>query len=79
MTASWVSVVCATPPMVAVAIRPERHTYGLVRETGEFVLNIPPASLLRAVDFCGTASGETVDKFAQAHLTRRRATRCARP
>jgi flavin reductase (DIM6/NTAB) family NADH-FMN oxidoreductase RutF len=69
MTASWVSVVCATPPMVAVAIRPERHTYGLVRETGEFVLNIPPASMLRVVDFCGTASGGTADKFVQAHLT----------
>jgi len=69
LTVSWVSVVCATPPMVGVAMREERFSYALLRETGEFVLNIPPASLLRAVDFCGTASGETVDKFLQAKLT----------
>ena len=69
LTVSWVSVVCATPPMVGVAVRTERFSYMLIRETGEFVLNIPPASLLRAVDFCGTVSGETVDKFAQATLT----------
>jgi flavin reductase (DIM6/NTAB) family NADH-FMN oxidoreductase RutF len=69
LTVSWVSVVCATPPMVGVAIRTERFSYKLIRDTGEFVLNIPPASLLRAVDFCGTASGETVDKFSRANLT----------
>lgn len=69
LTVSWVSVVCAVPPMIGVAIRTERFSYTLIRETSEFVLNIPPAALLRAVDFCGTASGETVDKFAQARLT----------
>jgi flavin reductase (DIM6/NTAB) family NADH-FMN oxidoreductase RutF len=66
---SWVSVVCATPPMVGVAMRAERYSYGLVRESGEFVLNIPTAALLRAVDFCGTVSGHTVDKFRETGLT----------
>jgi len=69
LAVSWVSVVCATPPMVGVAVRTERFSYALIKEIGEFVLNIPPASLLRAVDFCGTASGATVDKFSQANLT----------
>jgi len=69
LAVSWVSVVCGTPPMVGVAIRTERFSYALIEETGEFVLNIPPASLLRAVDFCGTASGGSVDKFSQANLT----------
>ncbi len=69
LTVSWVSVVCGTPPMVGVAVRTERFSYNRIRETGEFVLNIPSAALLRAVDFCGTVSGETVDKFAQANLT----------
>jgi flavin reductase (DIM6/NTAB) family NADH-FMN oxidoreductase RutF len=69
LAVSWVNVVCATPPMVGVAIRTERFSCGLIEETGEFVLNIPPASLLRAVDFCGTVSGATVDKFRQASLT----------
>ena len=69
MSVSWASVACATPPMVSVAIRAERLTYSLIRETGEFVLNIPSASLLRAVDFCGTVSGQNLDKFAKAGLT----------
>jgi len=69
MTVSWVSVVCADPPMVGVAVRPERYSYAMIREAGEFVLNIPPTSLLRAVDFCGTATGATANKFAQASLT----------
>lgn len=69
MTLSWAGVVCQTPPMVSVALRAERFSYGLVRETGEFVLNIPPVSLLRAVDFCGTVSGRNVNKFAEARLT----------
>lgn len=69
MGISWAGVVSATPPMVSVAIRPERLSYDLIRETGEFVLNIPPASLLRAVDFCGVVSGRDVNKFAEARLT----------
>jgi flavin reductase (DIM6/NTAB) family NADH-FMN oxidoreductase RutF len=66
---SWTGVACAAPAMVSVAIRTDRQSYGLIRETGEFVLNIPPVSLVRAVDFCGTASGETVDKFSRTNLT----------
>lgn len=69
MTLSWAGVACQTPPIVSVAVRPERHSYGLIRETGEFVLNIPPASLVRAVDFCGATSGRDVDKFSEARFT----------
>jgi flavin reductase (DIM6/NTAB) family NADH-FMN oxidoreductase RutF len=69
MALSWVGVACVTPPMVSVAIRPERHSYSLIRETGEFVLNLPPASLLRTVDFLGTVSGRDAEKFGQARLT----------
>ena len=69
MTVSWAGVACQTPPMVSVAIRPERGSYDRVRETGEFVLNIPPVSLLRAVDVCGVTSGRDLDKFAETCLT----------
>jgi flavin reductase (DIM6/NTAB) family NADH-FMN oxidoreductase RutF len=69
MAVSWVGVACQTPPIVSVAIRAERFSYGLIRETGEFVLNIPPASLIRVVDFCGVVSGRDVNKFAEARLT----------
>jgi flavin reductase (DIM6/NTAB) family NADH-FMN oxidoreductase RutF len=66
---SWASVVCAEPPMVGVAVRQERYSYEILRASGEFVLNIPPVALLRAVDFCGVASGRDVDKFRAAGLT----------
>ena len=69
LTVSWASVVCGTPPMVSVAVRAERFSYMAIRDTGEFVLNIPSAALVRAVDFCGAVSGESVDKFVQANLT----------
>jgi flavin reductase (DIM6/NTAB) family NADH-FMN oxidoreductase RutF len=69
MAVSWVGVACQTPPIVSVAIRAERFSYGLIRETGEFVLNIPPASLIRAVDFCGVVSGRDISKFAETGLT----------
>lgn len=69
MGVSWASVACATPPMVSVALRAERLSYSFIRETGEFALNIPSSSLLRAVDFCGTVSGQEVDKFAETRLT----------
>jgi flavin reductase (DIM6/NTAB) family NADH-FMN oxidoreductase RutF len=55
--------------MVSLAIRPERHAYRLIRETGEFVLNVPSAALLRTVDFCGSVSGAGVEKWARARLT----------
>jgi flavin reductase (DIM6/NTAB) family NADH-FMN oxidoreductase RutF len=69
MTVSWAGVACQTPPIVGVGVRAERLSYGLIRATGEFVMNIPSASLLRVVDFCGVASGRDVDKFSQARLT----------
>jgi flavin reductase (DIM6/NTAB) family NADH-FMN oxidoreductase RutF len=69
MTVAWAGVACQTPPIVSVAVRPERFSYEQIRAIGEFVLNIPPASLLRAVDFCGVVSGRNVDKFAETHLT----------
>ncbi len=69
LAVSLVNAVCTTPPMVSVSLRAERHSYGLVQESGEFVLNIPSASMLRAVDFCGTTSGQELDKFMKAHLT----------
>ncbi len=69
MAVSWVSVACQTPAMVSVAIRTDRASYAPIQETGEFVLNIPPATLVRATDLCGTVSGAYEDKFARARLT----------
>lgn len=69
MTAAWAGTVCSDPVMVSVSIRPSRFSYGIIRRTGEFVINLTDRKLVRAADFCGVRSGRDVDKFACLHLT----------
>jgi flavin reductase (DIM6/NTAB) family NADH-FMN oxidoreductase RutF len=69
ITLAWVGVVNSDPPMISIAIRPSRHSYGIIKKTREFVANIPGTNILKAMDFCGTASGSKVDKFSIAQLT----------
>jgi flavin reductase (DIM6/NTAB) family NADH-FMN oxidoreductase RutF len=69
ITIAWVGVVCSEPPIVSVSIRPGRFSHGLIRESGEFVVNIPREEQLRKLDFCGVASGRDTDKFAELGLT----------
>jgi len=79
ITLAWVGVVCSEPPMVAIAIRPSRYSYGLVKATGEFVVNVPSADQVKAVDLCGVKSGRDQDKFALAGFTPGLATRVKPP
>ena len=58
LTIAWAGTVCTRPPMVSISIRPERFSYPLIKESGEFVLNLPPAKIVRAVDLCGVRSGK---------------------
>ncbi len=67
--AAWTGVVNSEPPMVYVALRPSRHTFGLVRETGAFGLNVPPAGLVEKVMAAGSVSGRDGDKFERLGLT----------
>jgi len=69
ITLAWVSKVCAEPPMLAVAVRPSRHSYQMIKESGEFVVNVPTESIIRQVDFCGNTSGKNIDKFKETGLT----------
>ncbi len=69
ITLAWVGHLCSDPPIVGVSIRPSRHSHGLVKASGEFVVNVPTAGMLRAVDACGTVSGRDVDKFKATGLT----------
>lgn len=71
LTVSWAGTVCTEPAMLSISLRPERHSYGLIRRSGEFVVNLPTADMARAVDFCGVKSGAHTDKFAAAGLSRR--------
>lgn len=69
ITLAWVGTVCSDPAMVSISVRPERYSYDIIRETGEFVINLTTKKLLRATDYCGVRSGRDVDKFAETHLT----------
>ena len=70
MTAAWAGTLCSDPVMVSVAIRPERHSHGMIMQTKEFVINLTTQELLYAADFCGVRSGRDVDKFEYMHLTK---------
>lgn len=69
MAVAWANIASATPPTVAMAIRNTRHTLELIRQTGEFTVNIPSVALAAQVDYCGLVSGRSADKFAVAGLT----------
>ena len=69
ITVAWTGTVCSSPAMVSVSVKPERYSYGILKETGEFVINLTTEKLARAADFCGVRSGRDVDKFAQMNLT----------
>lgn len=69
ITIAWAGVVCSKPPMVSISIRKERHSHALVKNTGEFTVNLIGKELLRAMDFCGVKSGRDVDKFAHLGIT----------
>jgi flavin reductase (DIM6/NTAB) family NADH-FMN oxidoreductase RutF len=63
ITLAWAGVVNSEPPMVGISIRQNRHSYGCVKETREFVVNIPTEEMLRGVDVCGLLSGRNTKKF----------------
>ena len=63
LTVAWTGTVCTDPPMCYVSVRPERHSYGIIRRTGEFVINLTTRGLVRAADWCGVRSGRDYDKF----------------
>ncbi len=68
ITLSWTGTICSDPAMVSISVRPERYSYGIIRETGEFVINLTTEKLLQAADFCGCRTGRKVDKFKEMHL-----------
>ncbi len=69
ITVSWVGTVCTNPAMCYVSVRPERHSYGLLKRTGEFVINLTTEEMARATDWCGVKSGREFDKFKETGLT----------
>jgi flavin reductase (DIM6/NTAB) family NADH-FMN oxidoreductase RutF len=69
ITLSWAMPTSFDPPLVAISVGTSRYSHDLITDCGEFVVNIPPISILAKVRVCGSRSGRTADKFAEAGLT----------
>lgn len=69
ITVAWAGTICSDPAMVSISVRTNRYSYDIIRETGEFVINLTTKKLVKATDYCGVRSGRDVDKFAEMHLT----------
>lgn len=69
LTIAWTGTVCSDPPMCYISVRHERHSYDLIKRTGEFVINLTTTSLVHATDWCGVRSGREYNKFKEMHLT----------
>lgn len=69
ITIAWTGTVCTDPAMVYISVRPSRYSYDIIKETGEFVINLTTDELVRAADFCGVRSGRDIDKFEACKLT----------
>lgn len=69
ITIGWAGTVCTNPPMASISVRPERYSFPILQETGEFVINLSTRKLVYAVDYCGVKSGRDADKFRDLGLT----------
>ena len=69
VTVAWAGTICTNPPMLSISLRPERHSYHIIRESGEFVVNLVTSRLQRACDWCGVRSGRDFDKWEECRLT----------
>jgi flavin reductase (DIM6/NTAB) family NADH-FMN oxidoreductase RutF len=69
ITIAWTGTVCTDPPMVSIAVKPGRHSHGIIASQREFVVNVPSVAQAQAVDWCGVVSGRDQDKFAGSGLT----------
>lgn len=78
-TVAWTGTVCTNPPMLSISVRPERYSYHMLKETGEFVVNMTTEKLVRAADFCGVRSGRDMDKWEKCGLTRQEAAKVSVP
>ena len=73
ITVAWTGTVCTDPAMLYISVRPERYSYHMLKESGEFVVNLTTEQLARATDWCGVRSGRDYDKWKEMKLTRGKA------
>ena len=79
LTIAWTGIINTIPPKTYISVRPSRHSYNIIKESGEFVINLTPSNLVRTADFCGIYTGAKVDKFKKCNLTKGQAQQVACP
>ena len=73
ITVAWTGILNTNPAIVYISVRPERYSYELIKENGEFIINLTTEELAYATDWCGVKSGKNVDKFKEMKLTKEKA------
>ena len=73
LTVAWTGIINTNPAIVYISVRPERYSYNLIKESGEFVINLTNEKLAYATDWCGVRSGAKYDKFKEMNLTKEKA------
>ncbi len=79
LTVAWTGIINTIPPKTYISLRPSRHSYEIIKETGEFAINLTTASLVKAADYSGIHTGRKVDKFKKCNLTKEEASEIACP
>ncbi len=69
LTVAWTGTLCTNPPLCYISVRPERHSYDILRRNMEFVINLTTEELAFATDWCGVRSGKDYNKFEEMRLT----------
>ena len=79
ITIAWTGILATQPPKTYISVRPSRHSYGMLKEKGEFVINLPAVALAKKVDYVGIYTGAKVDKWEKCGLTKQKSDKVAPP
>ena len=79
ITVAWTGITNTVPPKTYISVRPGRYSYAMIKERGEFVINLTGADMIKAVDGCGMLTGAKVDKFKKYGLEKQEASEVACP
>ena len=79
LTVAWTGILCTQPPMTYISLRKERFSYDIIKDSGEYVINLPTAELVKAVDYCGVKSGRVTDKLKDTGLKISKASEVSAP
>ncbi len=79
LTVAWTGIINTHPAMTYISVRPSRHSYNIIKNSGEFVINLTTSAMCRSVDFCGVRSGEKMDKLDICGLHKEKSSKIAAP